>query len=106
MAPKGAQAPQMKVTMAKISQEEGSQGVGWCTQTPFLNHDPFQHWYGDENVAKVKINGDSCMAVLDNGMQINTIMPSYVKSHSLEMGPIMDLISGRVACIGLGDAYT
>ena len=46
------------------------------------------------------------MALLDNDMQINTIMPSYVKSHSLEMGLITDLIDRRVACIGLGNAYT
>ena len=46
------------------------------------------------------------MALLDNGAQINTIMPSYVKSHSLEIGLITDLISGRVTCIGLGNAYT
>ena len=75
-------------------------------QTPFLNPDPFQHWYGVENVAKVKINGESCMALLNNGMQINTIMPSYVKSHSLEVGPITNLIGGWAACIGLGNAYT
>ena len=74
-------------------------------QTPFLNPDPFQHWYEVENVAKVKINGESCMALLDNGMQINTIMPSYVKSHSLKMGPITNL-TGRCTCIGLGNAYT
>ena len=81
-------------------------GVGQSTQTPFLNPDPFQHWYGFENVAKVKINGESCMALCNNGTQINTIMPSYVKSHSLEMGLITHLISRRVACIGLGNAYT
>ena len=43
-------------------------------QTPFLNPDPFQHWYGIENVATVKINGESCMALLDNGAQVNTII--------------------------------
>ena len=46
------------------------------------------------------------MALLDNGAQINTIMLSYVKSHSLEMGPITDLIGRRVACVGLRNAYT
>ena len=46
------------------------------------------------------------MALLNNGTQINTIMPSYVKTHSLEMGPITDLIGRRVTCIGLGNAYT
>ena len=46
------------------------------------------------------------MALLDNGVQINTIMPGYVKSHSLESGPITNLISEGVTCIGLGNAYT
>ena len=84
----------------------GPQGIQQCTQTPFLNPDPFQHWYGIENVAKVKINGESCMALLGNGMQINTIMSSYVKSCSLEMGLITDLIGRKVTCIGLGNTYT
>ena len=75
-------------------------------QTPFLNPDPFQHWHGVKNVAKVKINGESCMALLHNGTQINTIMPSYVKSCSLEVGPITDLPGRGVTCIGLGNAYT
>ena len=46
------------------------------------------------------------MALLDNGAQINTIMPNYVKNHLLEMGPITDLISTRVTCVGLGNVYT
>ena len=75
-------------------------------QTPFLNPDPFQHWYGIENVAKVKINGESCMALLDNGAQVNTITPRYVKEHSLQVGPITDLMGSKVACTGLGNAYT
>ena len=75
-------------------------------QTPFLNPDPFQHWYGIENVAKVKINGESCMALLDNGAQVNTITPRYVKEHSLQVGPITDLMGSKVTCVGLGNAYT
>ena len=46
------------------------------------------------------------MALLDNGAQINTIMPNYVKSFLLEMGLITDLISTRVTCVGLVNAYT
>ena len=30
----------------------GSGGIKSSSQTPFLNPDPFQHWYGIENVAK------------------------------------------------------
>ena len=60
------------------------------SQTPFLNPDPFQQWYGMENVGKVKINGEGGMALLDNGAQVNTIMPRYVNEHSLQVGPITD----------------
>ena len=35
---------------------------------------------------------ESCMALLDNGAQINTITPKYVGDHSLQVGPITDLI--------------
>ena len=59
-----------------------------------------------ENVAKVNINGQSCMALLDNGAQVNTITPRYVKEHSLPVGPITDLMGSKVTCIGLGNAYT
>ena len=75
-------------------------------QTPFLDPDPFQQWYGIENVAKVKINGESCMALLDNGTQVNTIMPRYVNEHSLQVRAIIDLMGSKVACMGLGNAYT
>ena len=75
-------------------------------QTPFLHPDPFQHWHGVENVARMKINGESCMAPLDSGAQINTIMPKYVSNHSLQMRSITDLLGAKVACIGLGNAYT
>ena len=46
------------------------------------------------------------MAVLDNGAQINTIMPKYVSDHSLQMGMITNLLGAKVACMGLGNAYT
>ena len=74
--------------------------------TPFLNPDLFQCWYGIENVAKVKINGESCMALLDNGVQVNTITLRYIKEHSLQVGSITDLMGSKVACMGLGNAYT
>ena len=46
------------------------------------------------------------MALLDNGAQINTIMPKYVSDHSLLVGLITDLLGAKVACMGLGNAYT
>ena len=58
-----------------------------------------------QNIARVRINGESCMALLDNGTQINTIMPKYVSDHSLQMGLITNLLGAKVTCIGLGNAY-
>ena len=46
------------------------------------------------------------MALLDNGMQVNTITLRYVKEHSLPVGPITNLMGSKVTCIGLGNAYT
>ena len=59
-----------------------------------------------ENIAKVKINGESCIALLDNGVQVITITLRYVKEHSLPVGQITDLMGSKVACVGLGNAYT
>ena len=49
---------------------------------------------------------ESCMALLDNGAQINTITPRYVSNHSLQVGPITKLIDAKVTCMELGNAYT
>ena len=84
----------------------GSQGVKTTMQTPFLNLDPFQRWYRIKNVAKVRINGESCMALLDNGAQTNTITPRYGSNHSLQVGPITNLMSAKVFCMRLGNTYT
>ena len=46
------------------------------------------------------------MALLDNGAQVNTITPRYVSKHSLQVGPITDLMGSKVTCTGLGNAYT
>ena len=59
-----------------------------------------------ENIARVKINGESCMALLDNGAQVNTITPRYVSDHSLQVGPFTNLMGSKVTCVGLGNAYT
>ena len=59
-----------------------------------------------ENIAKVKINGESCMALLDNGAQVNTITLRYVKEYSLPVGLITYLMGSKVTYIGLGNAYT
>ena len=105
-ASRGSPDPSSQGGQAKGTPGGDSQGIGHHTQTPFLNPDPFHQWHGIENIARVRINGESCMALLDNGMQINTIMPGFVKSHSFEVGPLSDLVSGCVTCVDLGNALT
>ena len=46
------------------------------------------------------------MALLDNGSQVNTITQRYVNEHSLQVGPITNLMDSKVTCMGLGNAYT
>ena len=43
--------------------DRGSQGIKTMPQTPFLNPDPFQHWHGVDSIARVRINGESCMGL-------------------------------------------
>ena len=46
------------------------------------------------------------MSLLDNGAQINTITLKYVSDHSLQVGPITNLIGTKAACLRLGNAPT
>ena len=46
------------------------------------------------------------MAFLDNGTKINTITLKCISDHLLQVGPITNLIGTKVACMGLGNAYT
>ena len=103
---KGGQDLSSKKQHHEEPPDRGSQGVKTTLQTPFLNLDPFQWWYGVKNVARVRINGESCMALLDNDAQINIITSKYVSDHSMQVGPITNLIGAKVACMGLGNAYT
>ena len=86
---KGAWAPLTTTNAMKSPQKGGPGGIKASLQTPFLNPDSFQQWYGIENVAKVKINGESCMALLDNGAQVNTITLRYVSKHSCKWDQLL-----------------
>ena len=98
----GSPDPSCQDGQAKGALGGDAQGVGHHIQTPFLNPDPFYQWYGIKNVAWVGINGESCMTLLNNGAKINTIMLSFVESHSFEVGPLSDLVDRQVTFVGLG----
>ena len=84
----------------------GSWGIKTTSQTPFLNLDPFQWWYRIKNIAKVKINGESCMALLDNSVQVNTIMLRYMRQSFTASGTNYWPHGFQITCVGLGNAYT
>ena len=46
------------------------------------------------------------MALLDNGTQINTTMPGFIESHSLDVRPLSDLVGRWVIFTGLGNTFT
>ena len=46
------------------------------------------------------------MALLNNGARINTITPSFVEEHSLDVGPLSDLAGRPVASVDLGNMLT
>ena len=89
---KEAQIPSSQGSHTECAPEQDTQGMGYYKQTPFLNPNPLHQWYGIKYVLGVRINGESCMALLNNGVQIHTIMPGFVENHSLDVGPLSDLV--------------
>ena len=59
-----------------------------------------------KNVAKVRINRERCMVLLDNGMQINTVMTGFTENCSFDVEPLSDLVGSEVTCAGLANALT
>ena len=102
----GSPDPSRKGNSTKGAPGWGAQGIEHSMQTPFLNPNPFQQWYGVKNMARVRVNGESCMALLGNGAQINAITLSFAEEHSLDLGPLTNLVGGWVSCVGLGNVLT
>ena len=106
MLKKGSPGPSGKGNHTEGTPIWDAQGIKHHTQTPFLNPDPFNWWYGIENVARVRDNGESCIALLDIDAQINTITLRFIRNHSLDVGPLSDLVGRQVTCVGLGNVLT
>ena len=64
---KGAWTPQVKMTIPKNPRRRFPR-LNMTQEDSHLESRPLQHWHGVENVAKVKINRESCKALLDNGV--------------------------------------
>ena len=75
-------------------------------KVPFLNLDPLTWWSGSENIAQVKIDGESSRALLDSGSTINTVTPGFIETHSLDVGPFHDLANGTLGINGFGGVFS
>ena len=54
------------------------------------------HWSGPENIAPVKIDDEGSWALLDSGSTNNMVTLEFIKVHSLDMGPLSNLINGTL----------
>ena len=73
---------------------------------PFLNPDPLTHWSGPEKIAQVRIDEESCWALLDNGSMVNAVTPEFVGAHSFDVGLLSDLVNGTLNMNGFGGLST
>ena len=66
-------------------------GLKMSQKDAFLNPKPLTQWSGPENIALVKIDGESSWALLDSGLTINAVTTEFVEDCSLDIGPLSDL---------------
>ena len=62
-------------------------------------------WSGPENIAQVKIDDEGSWPLLDSGSTINAVTLEFVKAHSLDVGPLSDLVDGTLKINGSGGLY-
>ena len=58
------------------------------------------HWSGPVNIAWAKIDDVGSWVLLDSGSTINTMNPEFVKAHSLDVGPLSNLVDGTLKMNG------
>ena len=52
---------------------------------PYLNPDPFQQWIDPKNLGEAVIDGELTTCLLDNGAQLNFIMPTYARQQNMNV---------------------
>ena len=75
-------------------------------ESSLLDPDLLTHRSGPENIAQVKIDGESSCALLDSGSTINSVTPESVWVCSLDIGPLSDLSVCTLGKNGFRGVYT
>ena len=78
------------------------------TKTPYWNDDPHAHWLGPTNLAYIHLDGIRTRVLLNDGSQINSIIPAYAKSQGFVVGPLEELAGDTTgqAFQGIGGIHT
>ena len=53
--------------------------------TPYLNPDPYCRFIGPKNLDEVLIDGELTTCLLDNGVQINFVTPTYARQRGMDI---------------------
>ena len=75
-----------------------AQEVNTSQKSPYWNDDPCTQWLGPLNLGTSYIDGNKTWVLLDDGLQINSVMPAYTKAHDLVVGPLEELASNPTGC--------
>ena len=60
-------------------------------KSPYWNDDPRSWWLGPMNLSYAYIDGVWTRVLLDDGSQINSIMPAYAHEHNMVIGSLQEL---------------
>ena len=106
MAKKGGWAPQKPaVTQQHIPRRDTpNKKTSW--KTSFLNPDPLTHWSGPENTVHFRINSDNSCVLLDNVSTINAVTPDFIKTWSLDVSLLSDLVDHTIGINGFGGLFS
>ena len=54
-------------------------------RAPYLNPDAFRRFIGPKNLGKVPVDDELFTCLLDNGAQLNFIMPTYAQERGMDI---------------------
>ena len=76
------------------------------TKVPLPESRPPHSLEWTQNIAWVRINGESSWALLDNGSTISAVTPELDEAWSLDIGPLSELVNGVMGINGFGGLFS
>ena len=85
---------------------KSSQSQKTSQKVLFLTSDPLNWWSGLESIARVQMDGEDRLTLLDSGSTINVVTPEFVDVCSLDVGPLSNLYDGTLGIHGFGRVFS